>query len=675
MRVLAIGNFSHRYMEHCWRAPLRRLYPDSLVVDTAPLLAVGDGRGRFCHQYILGLLRNDTVDCVLFFTDGGIANDFPDAFFAALRQSQIPVIAIHGDDEPEVWYERNRRFDHRYDMVATHSRRSCERRRAEGWGERALYLPWGYNPAVFRRMPDAEKKYDIVFVGKNKQSGRPEDWFEDSRLRADSLVRLYELCRRQGLRFGLFGMGWEDHPILGEAAGGLVEDDAMVRIFNESKLVFNPSWTADNDFASYQNKLRLFEVAGSGACQLTNHNPDFAASFPDGGGAVYFSNVDELEQKVLYYLRHEEERARIALSALKVARSGHTAEHRVEALMAHVRACFSSEEGGKAREDRTEKGPGGGAASVWAGHPQQIQGTPVCVYGDGIAEPERAFVHLLPPESDLLSIESDYLPIRTFLGSDSPADVLTVRTIVEFPGQDGNFIQVNKENFNGCLLDSDGDQALALLPQDMADRLILPGTTASPLVGLNYLVRASRLDDFMAAVRSGSGFGSAGVGAGAGAGLGSGAGAGAAKGGRADLRIIHSHRIVNRVRFHRSAGRAFSFLNLRGKLDRLMADLKGLGKSVMIYGGRGALPPVAREAIERRGVSFLGYIDRALAGKSLDGHPVFSADMLESLQPDVVLVAATVSGPEIYENLSKSLGRFCVIPLYELEHPSWEIVY
>src|SRR6266480_3195487 len=172
MKILAIGALWVPYIQENWFDAIRQvLGQDALVVNAGPLLATNErsiGRPEGYHTaYIYELLRREHFDYLFFYHDW-IFGDYPDAFFEKVRSSGVRTVTFHPDDEPEHWYTRNMDYDHHFDIVASHSREAVTRRRAVGWGDNVLYLPWGYNPRTCYALPDTPKRYDVIFIGKYK---------------------------------------------------------------------------------------------------------------------------------------------------------------------------------------------------------------------------------------------------------------------------------------------------------------------------------------------------------------------------------------------------------------------------------------------------------------------------------------------------------------------------
>lgn len=82
----------------------------------------------------------------------------------------------------------------------------------------------------------------------------------------------------------------------------------MPLIFRDSKINLNiTSKTIETGIPQ-----RIFDILACGGFCLTNYQPEVATYFVDGEELVMYESVEDLIEKVDYYLSHEEERIRIA---------------------------------------------------------------------------------------------------------------------------------------------------------------------------------------------------------------------------------------------------------------------------------------------------------------------------------------------------------------------------
>ncbi len=78
---------------------------------------------------------------------------------------------------------------------------------------------------------------------------------------------------------------------------------------------------------------RLFEVLACGGFLLSNRNAGISELFEDGQDLVFYENLDDLEEKVRYYLAHPEERRRIGEHGRRTVVEKHTLLHRAQRIV------------------------------------------------------------------------------------------------------------------------------------------------------------------------------------------------------------------------------------------------------------------------------------------------------------------------------------------------------
>lgn len=79
--------------------------------------------------------------------------------------------------------------------------------------------------------------------------------------------------------------------------------------------------------------LRAYDIMGAGGFLLSNFQADFLDDFVPGEDLVYYESKEDLLQKVVYYLDHEEERKAIAKNGHDKVAARHTYRHRVREML------------------------------------------------------------------------------------------------------------------------------------------------------------------------------------------------------------------------------------------------------------------------------------------------------------------------------------------------------
>lgn len=79
--------------------------------------------------------------------------------------------------------------------------------------------------------------------------------------------------------------------------------------------------------------LRSFEIMGSGGFLLSNYQSEYEEYFSNGTDYVYYTDYEDLERKVEYYLTHNKEREEIARNGYRSVKENHTYKQRVDTIL------------------------------------------------------------------------------------------------------------------------------------------------------------------------------------------------------------------------------------------------------------------------------------------------------------------------------------------------------
>lgn len=103
----------------------------------------------------------------------------------------------------------------------------------------------------------------------------------------------------------------------------------MPKIFRMSKI--NLNFTIPNIKSGIP--LRIWDVLGCGGFLLTNYQAEIPYYFKEGEDLVCFDGLEDLCEKVGYYLEHEEERKRIAWNGYRKVREKHSYIERIRTIL------------------------------------------------------------------------------------------------------------------------------------------------------------------------------------------------------------------------------------------------------------------------------------------------------------------------------------------------------
>jgi hypothetical protein len=102
------------------------------------------------------------------------------------------------------------------------------------------------------------------------------------------------------------------------------------QIYSQSRIVFNTSIAGDLT-------MRIFEGALCGALVISDSAKNgLHELFHVGKEIVIYANVDDLLEKIQYYLAHDNERVQIAFAGQKRALQEHTYHHRVKTIVDYL---------------------------------------------------------------------------------------------------------------------------------------------------------------------------------------------------------------------------------------------------------------------------------------------------------------------------------------------------
>jgi len=194
-----------------------------------------------------------------------------------------------------------------FDVLAT-DRAGSERLRAIGHSN-VVYVPFfSYSPDTNYRMEDVVRDLDVVMVGNFHG--------EIQRDRAPWVARVTSQSDRWKvvMTSGVFG-------------------EEYARLMNRAKIVFNRSIRGEIN-------MRVYEAAACGALVLyERENREIRDIFEDGVHCVLYGE-DDLEERLDYYLTHEDERAAIAEAGRRAVRN-HTPPHKTVDVVNRIAAALA----------------------------------------------------------------------------------------------------------------------------------------------------------------------------------------------------------------------------------------------------------------------------------------------------------------------------------------------
>ncbi len=274
---------------------------------------------QFISQAIIAQVESFEPDCVISLAQAPMSRN-------ALRRLQkmgIPTAMWFVEDHNIFTYWRA--FAPLYDVFAIIQKEPFFSLLREVGQENALYLPMAALPSFHcpRELSLEEQKRfgaDIAFLG----AGYP-----NRRVAFKSLV---------GRNFKIWGTEWDGASMLSkhvQQSGARISAEDAVTIYNATKININLHSSVQSmelvpagDFVN----PRTFELAAIGAFQVVDKRSLMADLFSEDMLGL-FSNIEEMHEKINYYLAHDQEREIIAKSARLHVLENHTYEHRMQSLL------------------------------------------------------------------------------------------------------------------------------------------------------------------------------------------------------------------------------------------------------------------------------------------------------------------------------------------------------
>ena len=105
--------------------------------------------------------------------------------------------------------------------------------------------------------------------------------------------------------------------------------DGALKVFRASRINLNITLRS----IASGVPLRVFDVMGMGGFMLSNWQEEIPDLFDEGEEIVTYKSPEELIDKADYYLKHEDERAKIAVNGYRKVKAQHTYEHRLEKII------------------------------------------------------------------------------------------------------------------------------------------------------------------------------------------------------------------------------------------------------------------------------------------------------------------------------------------------------
>ncbi|NQT04138.1 MAG: glycosyltransferase [Planctomycetes bacterium] len=192
----------------------------------------------------------------------------------------------------------------------------------EGIGK-ITWLPFACDPDYHRKVPitgEDKREYgrDIAFVG----AYYPNRW---------QIFRELE-----EFDLGIWGPSWgkvaERMNTSTHIKDVKIDVSQWVKIYSAAKIVIVTHFHGGKT-PCYQASPKIYEALACGSFVLVDNQKDVFSLFENGKHLVLFDNIEDLKQKIRYYLKNPGERKEIAERGRQEVLANHTYRHRIERII------------------------------------------------------------------------------------------------------------------------------------------------------------------------------------------------------------------------------------------------------------------------------------------------------------------------------------------------------
>ena len=243
-----------------------------------------------------------------------IAKEKPDYVFFITYQTQIDVATLDAISEQGskiiAWFSDDYwRFDLYSKAISAHvfcsvttDKQAIDKYRKMGFN--VIKSQWAANSEYYKQI-HSPFFHDVSFVGQSYGS------------RKANIASL----QKMGTTISVFGRGFGDFLTFNE----------IIKVFNSTKINLNFSGGSNNDSVKHIHG-RIFEVTMCGGFLLTEYTEGIEEYFEIGKEIDCFVSLKEANEKIHYYLTHENERRKIAEAGHIRALKDHTWQGRLEII-------------------------------------------------------------------------------------------------------------------------------------------------------------------------------------------------------------------------------------------------------------------------------------------------------------------------------------------------------
>lgn len=200
-----------------------------------------------------------------------------------------------------------------FDLYATTYPQANEKAKQAGY-QHVILSQWAANAANLREpIPASKCRWNVSFIG--TAYGNRTQWIS--------------ALRKRGIRVNCHGHGWKNGPVDAGAIPDIIRHSVISLNFGDS------NWMLKGiiPYRSRQIKARVFEVPGNGGFLMTEPAENIDNFYLPEKEIVLFETVDDLAEKIRYFLANPKHRDEIATAGFVKTRDTHTYDLRFKMLL------------------------------------------------------------------------------------------------------------------------------------------------------------------------------------------------------------------------------------------------------------------------------------------------------------------------------------------------------
>ena len=176
------------------------------------------------------------------------------------------------------------------------------------------WLPFAFNGSLSPATDKGRnnKDFDIIFAG----------------FASDERIAFFENIIKLGFKIKLIGNHWKKSKLLNDKASLLpnISPEEIFSHYSSAKIGIN----INREQSINGVNCRTFELCGFGVFQLTDFRKDLINFYNIGEELVVYENMEDLEHKIVYYLKNYTEREKIAAAGMTRTIKDHTYQKRMK---------------------------------------------------------------------------------------------------------------------------------------------------------------------------------------------------------------------------------------------------------------------------------------------------------------------------------------------------------